>query len=110
MNKQNILLIIATIILTWFVIWFFSNDTDIMRQVKQLETQRDILLNANKRLLYKSDSLLLLKQKEVVKYVKIKEQIKNKEDETNNAINNVYSYDEQKLDSIIRAYKHTQRK
>lgn len=110
MSKQNIILIICTIILTWFVIWFFSNDANIMRQVKQLETQRDSLINANKRLLYKNDSLVLLKQKEVVKYVKIKEQIKNKENETNNAVNNVYSYDEQELDSIIRAYKHFQRK
>lgn len=110
MSKQNIILIICTIILTWFVIWFFSNDADIMRQVKQLETQRDSLINENKRLLYKNDSLVLLKQKEVVKYVKIKEQIKNKENETNNAIDSVYSYDEQELDSIIRTYKHFQRK
>ena len=106
MNKQNILLIIATIVLTWFCIWFFSNDTDIMRQVKQLETQRDSLINKNKRLLYKNDSLVLLKQKEFVKYVKIKEQIKNKENETNNAINNVYSLNEQQLDSTIRHYTH----
>ena len=110
LTKQNIILIIVTIALTWFCLWFFSNDADIMHQVKQLETQRDSLINANKRLSFKSDSLYSLKQKEVVKYVKIKQQIKDKKDERNNAVNNVYSYDEQKLDSIIRAYKHTQRK
>ena len=110
MNKQNILLIIATIVLTWFFIWFFSNDADIMRQVKRLETQRDSLINANKTLSFKNDSLVLLKQKEVVKYVKIKQQIKNKENETNNAINNVYSLNEQQLDSTIRTYKHIERK
>jgi len=110
MNKQNILLIIATIVLTWFFIWFFSNDADIMRQVKRLETQRDSLINANKTLSFKNDSLVLLKQKEVVKYVKIKQQIKNKENETNKAINNVYSLNEQQLDSTIRTYKHIERK
>jgi regulator of replication initiation timing len=109
MNKQNILLIIGTIALTWFCFWYFSNDVDIMRQVKDLETQRDTLISANKTLSFKNDSLVLLKQKEVVKYVKIKQQIKDKQDETNNAIDNVYSLDEQQLDSILRNYKHTER-
>lgn len=102
-------IILITISLTWLCVWFFSNDSDIMKQVKDLETQRDTLISANKTLSFKNDSLVLLKQKEVVKYVKIKQQIKDKQDETNNAIDNVYSLDEQQLDSILRNYKHTER-
>ena len=107
MSRKNIIQIIITIAITWLCIWFFSNDSDIMRQVKQLETQKDSLLNENKRLSLKNDTLVLLTEKEAVKHAKIKRQIKDKDNETDNAVNNVYTLDEQQLDSILRTYKHT---
>ena len=107
MNKKTITILTLSILLSWFLIWLFSNDKELMQRNKQLIKQRDSLASLNKTLSFKNDSILLLKQKEVVKYIKIENQLNIVKDENKNIINSVYSLDERQIDSTIRNYKHT---
>lgn len=107
MNKKTLLAITLAIALTWFLVWFFSNDKELMQRNKKLIKQRDSIISVNKQLSLKNDSLVLLKQKEVVKYVKIQSQLNTIKDETKRNINNVYLLNERQIDSTIRNHKHT---
>ncbi len=107
MNKKTLLAITLTIALTWFLVWFFGNDKELMQRNKTLIKQRDSIISINKQLSLKNDSLILLKQKEVVKYVKIQTQLNTIKDETKRNINNVYLLNERQIDSTIRNHKHT---
>lgn len=107
MNKKTLLAITLAIALTWFLVWFFSNDKELMQRNKTLIKQRDSIISVNKQLSLKNDSLVLLKQKEVVKYVKIQSQLNTIKDETKRNINNVYLLNERQIDSTIRNHKHT---
>ena len=106
MNKKTLLAITLAIALTWFLVWFFSNDKELMQRNKTLIKQRDSIISVNKQLSLKNDSLILLKQKEVVKYVKIQSQLNTIKYETKRNINNVYLLNERQIDSTIRNHKH----
>ena len=109
MNKKTLLALTLSIALTWFLVWFFSNDKELIQRNKTLIKERDSLLSLNKKLSFKNDSLTLLKQKEVVKYVKIQSQLNTIKDETKRNINNVYLLNERQIDSTIRNHKHPNR-
>ena len=107
MNKKTITILTLSILLSWFLIWFFSNNKELMQRNKQLIKQRDSLTSLNKALSFKNDSILILKQKEVIKYIKIENQLNTVKDENKNIINSVYSLNERQIDSTIRNHKHT---
>ena len=109
MNKKTLLALTLSIALIWFLVWFFSNDKELTQRNKILIKERDSLLSLNKQLSFKNDSLILLKQKEVVKYVKIQSQLNIIKDETKRNINNVYLLNERQIDSTIRNHKHPNR-
>lgn len=106
-TKHGIILIVTTICLTWFCVWYFSNDPDLTRQNKELIKERDVLKEENKQLSYKIDSLDKVEVKVITRYIKINEQIKEKDYETINSVDAVDGYSEQSVDARIRTHKHS---
>lgn len=109
MKNNRLIIILSLIGGAVFLYWLFSNDSDITKQVKELNKENALLKLEITELNTINDSLISVKKKEVVKYVYIKQKLKDKEDETNIAINNVRNLNERVLDSTIRNYKHPTR-
>lgn len=111
MKKDTYILLFA-IAFAWFMIWFFGNDTDITKQLKESENKRELLTKELRELNKEKDSIILLNNA-LEKRNKILLSLNNKKDEAikDNA-NNVYTLNERELDSSIRnarynAYKST---
>lgn len=106
MNKNNILLVIATIAITWFTVWFFSNDQDIKRQLAESEAKRDKLKTELIELRHINDSLTTLKDNKAKDYQEKEKRSKTKDNEIQDTINDVYTLNEREIDSTIRHYTH----
>lgn len=99
---SNIVLIIAVIFLIGLLM---TNSNSYKRKLNDLSHEKDSLIVEYQKLKKVEDSLLSLKNKTIIKYdtiIKTKYIIK---DETDSIIDDVYTWDEQRIDSTIRAYK-----
>lgn len=105
MKKDTLILLIA-IALTWFVMWFFGNDSDIKKQLKESEEIREQLVERAEKLVLRIDSLKQVKQKVEYKYIYLDKQNKQKDEEIKDNVNGVYTLNERQLDSTIRGWRH----
>lgn len=105
MKKDTYILLFA-IVFAWFMIWFFSNDTDITKQLKESENKRVLLENEILLLKKQKDSLERLKTQKEIKYIYLDKQNKNKDDEIKDNVNDVYTLSERELDLSIRQHTH----
>ena len=106
MNKNTLLTIIVTIALTWFLVWFFSNDTDINKQLKESEETRKELVIDNERLQQLNDSLKGVAKAIIKNYNHISKKSKSKDDEIKESSNYIYNLNERQIDSAIRQHTH----
>ena len=106
MNKKIITIILLSVALTWFLVWFFSNDRDLMKQNKELIKVRDSLRIENKVLAFKNDSLQSIEKTIIKNYYTINDKIKDNDKKINNVNDYVYSLNERAIDSTIRHHSH----
>ena len=106
MNKKTITIILLSVALTWFLVWFFSNDRDLMKQNKELIKVRDSLRIENKVLTFKNDSLQSIEKTIIKNYYNINDKIKDNDKKINNVNDYVYSLNERAIDSTIRQHTH----
>lgn len=104
--KKDTLILLFAIVFAWFMMWFFGNDRDVTKQLRESENKRELLQNELTILKRKNDSLKTLKNKKEIKYVYLDKQNKIKDEEIKDNTNNVYTLDERQLDSAIRHYTH----
>lgn len=104
--KKDTLILLFAIALTWFVMWFFGNDNDIKKQLKESEEIREQLVERAEQLVLRIDSLKQVKQKVEYKYIYLDKQNKQKDEEIKDNVNSVYTLNERQLDSTIREWRH----
>ena len=104
--KDNIIIVIVTIALTWFCVWFFSNDKDIKNQLENVIEQRKELTKEINNLQIENDSLKKIEQAVKIKYVYVNNKISTNEKDIKDVNDYVYSLNEQSIDSTIRHYTH----
>ena len=104
--RNNIIIIAVTIALTWFCVWFFSNDIDIKRQLEDSVKERDSLTVVNTSLKRVNDSLRTEEKTMINNFNTINQNSKIKDDEIQNINNSVYTLNELEVDSTIRQHTH----
>lgn len=103
---SNIVLIIAVIFLIGLLM---TNSNSYKCKLNNLRHEKDSLIVEYQKIKKVEDSLLKIKNKTIIKYDTI---IKNKyiiKDETDSIIDDVYTWDEKRIDSTIRTYKRPTR-
>ena len=104
--KNNLIILVIAIALTWFVTWFFSNDADLMRRNKELEKERKDFITESDLLIKENDSLKSIETVIVNNYYKTSSKIKTNEKDIKKVNDYVYSLNERSVDSTIRQYTH----
>lgn len=79
------------------------------KQVLVLEQKYEELLQSKQILQVEFDQLERQKQATEIIYKKSEQQLKTKQDETDNVLGAVNLYSDKQLDSTIRSYKHIKR-
>lgn len=104
--KKDTLILLFAIVLTWFVMWFFGNNSDIKKQLKESEEIREVLAKEVRELNKENDSIKSLNTALQNKN-KILLRLNSKKDEAikDNA-NNVYTLNERELDSAIHSARY----
>lgn len=105
MNIKPIYVIIF-IIFSIVTLYYFLNDRDISKQLKENKKEIQVYKQQIDSLLVVNDSILKIKDKEIVKYMYIAKAKENKVDEDVQITNSVYSFNERQLDSTIRQHTH----
>ena len=106
MNKNYIIIIIITIALTWFCVWFFGNDSDLMNRNKALEKERKELVIERDLLILENDSLKSIEKTIINNYYTTSQKIKSNEKDIKSVNDYVYSLNERSIDSTIRQHTH----
>lgn len=106
MNKNNLIIIVLTISATWFCVWFFSNDSDLMNRNKELIKERQELVDERKDLIRENDSLKAIETIIINNYYTTSQKIKSNETYIKGVNDYVYSLNERAIDSTIRHHSH----
>lgn len=105
-NNKYLISIIVLIIINFIVVglWYFSS-SNYKKEIKTIKNERDIILMEEAKLRFINDSLSKLEPKIRWKTIKIKEELKTQEHETDEIPGIVSTYSEHKLDSILSNHR-----